>query len=143
MYLTRHETELTKTILSRIWETWCGITVLLVCLFPTLFWFLSTAVVVVWALFRLCRRYPRRHPTCATKGFFHGWFFRRQYYRTLPTPYQPGGKKQFRLVPRTETYDDRVECHFDGHCLECGENFEIKPTVLKSFAHRPLAFVFW
>lgn len=145
MYLTRHDTELVKTVITRAWETYCVITIVLCCIFPGAVWFSSLLVVMVWGSFRLFRRYPRRHDKCAKKGIFHGWFFRKQYYRTTP-----------RVAPREEVriidvvlgkqklpHDDRDECRFECCCLECGELYEVKPPELKSFEHRSKFFQWW
>ena len=143
MYLTKHDTELVKTTISRLWETYCGAVILLTLFYPNLFSFFNLSIIFCWALFRLCRRYPRRHDKCAKKGILHGWFFRRQYYRTIPRMQSNTGKREFRIPPPIKEYDFRSECHFEGHCLECGEDYEIKPPVLKSFEHRPSLFMQW
>ena len=145
MYLTRHDTELVKTVIARAWEIYCAVTVVLCFIFPTTIWFSSLFVVLAWGVYRLCRRYPRRHSECAAKGILHGWFFRRQYYRTTPKvpPLEDirGCDALLRIERRRA--DNRDECRFECYCLECGDPFEVKPPELKSFSHRPNVFVHW
>ena len=145
MYLTRHDTELIKTVITRAWETYCVVTVVLCFIFPTIMWFSSLSVVLVWGAYRLCRRYPRRHSECATKGILHGWFFRKQYYRAVPKLSLPEGLRGYEALLRMKKLpvDGRDECHFECYCLECGKPYEVKPPELKSFSHRPNVFVHW
>ena len=145
MYLTRHDTELIKTVITRAWEIYCAVTIVLCFIFPTIMWFSSLLVVLVWGAYRLCRRYPRRHSECATKGILHGWFFRKQYYRAVPKLSLPEGLRGYEALLRMKKLpvDGRDECHFECYCLECGKPYEAKPPDLKSFSHRPNVFVHW
>lgn len=135
MYLSKKETNMIKHVIWRLWECVCVFVLVgaAVCGLQLYFkWHVLTiapavhgfaygslAVVIAWCLYRLYRRYPKRCTTCREKGIFHGWWFTSHYYR-IRRPDQGGAD----------------ECHFPHFCHECGEEYEVKQPIVKSFAHR-------
>lgn len=142
MYLSRTETQFIKLVIWRVWEGVCAFVLLLALLCGLQLYFKwqvltiapavhgfaygSLSFVIAWCCYRLYRRHPKRCPACRKKGIVHGWFFENQYYR-IRRPDQGGAD----------------ECHFPNFCRECGEEYEVKPPMVKSFSHRPLWIRNW
>ena len=148
MYLTRSDIQTIKHWVLALWAVYCSSTLTALFFSRHWFWVANSVLVTGALLYRLIKRYPRRCQRCVKKGdkwlsIFRGWFFVQQYYRTTPTRYRPGGRKEFHLPPPSKEFDTREECHFPLRCIVCGDEYEVKPPELKTFDHRPKLLQEW
>ncbi|TSC66912.1 MAG: hypothetical protein G01um101472_596 [Parcubacteria group bacterium Gr01-1014_72] len=143
IYLTRGETFTWKKRLHRL-ARYAGIAVVSLSGIQIgqrkFWWFVPLGLVISVFLYRLFRMNPRRCRRCRAAyriegpfaklaGLFLGWNVESTYWR--------GDPKSKDAPP------EAAECHFPWRCRDCGDEYEVKDTTVKSFSHRPPIIRWW